>query len=61
MSNICFVADFFSDEVNGGGELNNEEFIKIATSRGHKVKRVKSQDLSTDHIKNNFIKMITNT
>ena len=57
MSKICFVADFFSDEVNGGGELNNEEFIKIATSRGYKVEKVKSQHLSTNHIKNNFIIM----
>ena len=25
---ICFIADFFADEINGGGELNNEELIK---------------------------------
>ena len=27
---ICFIADFFADEINGGGgELSNEELINI--------------------------------
>ncbi len=33
--NILFVADLFvEDGINGGGELNNEELIKILSERG---------------------------
>ena len=30
---IIFIADFFVEDVLGGGELNNEECIKILISR----------------------------
>ena len=33
---FVFIADFFADEVLGGGELNNEELIHILSSSGNK-------------------------
>ena len=46
---ICFIADFFADEINGGGELNNEELINILAST-HDVTKVKSVDFLPEHI-----------
>tara|TARA_R110000851_G_scaffold40801_3_gene102664 strand:+ start:3380 stop:3526 length:147 start_codon:yes stop_codon:yes gene_type:complete len=36
---IIFVADFFVDQTNGGGELANEEVIKHLLSKGIHVKK----------------------
>ena len=36
---LVFIADFFVDEILGGGELNNDELIKIFKQRGHEVIR----------------------
>ena len=49
--NICFIADYFADEIPGGGELNNQEFINIAQSRGHRVKQVKSAAANIKYLK----------
>ena len=48
---IIFVADFFSNEVNGGGELNNDEFISLVKERGYEVFPIKSSSLTIDIIK----------
>ena len=56
---LCFVADFFADEVNGGGELNNEELIGLL-SKEHKISKVKSQTLSPDNIKDDVNYIIAN-
>ena len=37
---IIFIADFFIDQVLGGGELNNEELIEMLIKDGHKVKKL---------------------
>ena len=44
---FCFVADFFAEEVPGGGELNNEELIGLL-SKDHQVTKIKSQTLTPD-------------
>jgi len=44
MTNFLFVADFFADEVPGGGELNNEVLIDELSKR-FDVKKIKSNDL----------------
>lgn len=44
--NIVFIADFFADEVLGGGELNNEELIRLLIERGHTVSEIKSSRVS---------------
>lgn len=42
MNRILFVADFFADEIPGGGELNNQVLIDRLSSDGFKVKCKKS-------------------
>jgi hypothetical protein len=38
---IAFLADFFvEDGINGGGELNNEELIKLLINKGNDVIKV---------------------
>ena len=46
---IIFVADFFSNEITGGGELNNDEFIALVKKKGYEITPVKSS-LLTNHI-----------
>jgi hypothetical protein len=56
MSNILFIADFFADEVNGGGELNNKVLIDALSSMGHTVRRANSHKLKRlDMADNNSI------
>ena len=42
MNRIVFIADFFANEVGGGGELNNQELTNILRQRGMHVLEVKS-------------------
>ena len=39
---IVFIADFFVDQILGGGELNNEELITILQEDGHTVQKIQS-------------------
>ena len=50
---LVFIADFFVDEILGGGELNNDELIKIFKQRGHEVISAKSASVNTDFIESN--------
>jgi hypothetical protein len=50
MNKIIFVADFFANEVPGGGELNNQELIEILRDRGIHVLEVKSNRLTPEFI-----------
>ena len=50
MNKTIFVADFFANEVPGGGELNNQELIEILRERGTHVLEVKSGRLTPDFI-----------
>jgi len=46
---IVFIADFFVDEVPGGGELNNEEFISLLNKTKNyynEIVKIKSSDAS---------------
>ena len=54
--NIVFIADFFAEQVLGGGELNNEELINILSSRGHEVTKINSHVLTPQIIEENKIK-----
>ena len=51
---IDFIADVFAEDVTGGGELNNEEFINICTSLGHEVRKINSHLVHVPYIKNNL-------
>ena len=46
MNKVIFIADFFADEVPGGGELNNQQLIQILQKRGVDVLEIKSQNVS---------------
>ena len=35
MNKFVFIADFFADEIPGGGEMNNDELCSILASYGH--------------------------
>jgi len=45
MKEIKFIADFFVDEVFGGGELVNEEIILGLESKGYTVRKIKCKDV----------------
>jgi len=49
---FVFVADFFVDEILGGGELNNEELFLILKEEGHEVLKIKSQNVTTEFLYN---------
>ncbi len=50
MNKAIFVADFFANEVPGGGELNNQELIEILRERDTHVLEVKSGRLTPEFI-----------
>jgi len=50
MNKIVFVADFFANEIAGGGELNNQELIDILRERDSHVLEVKSNRLTPEFI-----------
>jgi len=50
MNRAIFVADFFANEVPGGGELNNQELVEILRERGSHVLEVKSGRLTPEFI-----------
>lgn len=53
MNKIIFIADFFSNEINGGGELNNEELINILKTHNRDVECINSRSCTFEYIKNN--------
>ena len=50
---IIFIADFFANQVVGGGELNNNELIELLKSQGFEVECVNSHLVSPKFIKEN--------
>ncbi|MBP02444.1 MAG: hypothetical protein CMM25_06520, partial [Rhodospirillaceae bacterium] len=42
MANILFIADYFADQVPGGGELNNKVLVEKLYKCGHTVRRANS-------------------
>lgn len=53
MPKIIFIADFFSNEINGGGELNNDEAIFLLKQKGYEVEKINSRICSYEFVKNN--------
>jgi len=51
---IAFVADYFADEVSGGGEVNNDELIKLLQNDYH-IMKVKSRNLDPAAIENSLV------
>jgi|TARA_R110002020_G_scaffold342178_4_gene556696 hypothetical protein len=56
---IAFLADFFvEDGINGGGELNNEELIKLLINKGNDVKKYHTQGLTINNLPDKKTKLI---
>ena len=47
MSKVVFIADFFVEQILGGGELNNEELISLLASTGYHVEKINSFQVNT--------------
>ena len=43
---IIFIADFFVEQVLGGGELNNDELLKMLAQDGHEVIKINSHNVT---------------
>ena len=50
---IIFIADFFVDQVLGGGELANEEIIKMLKNNNFDVVKKQSHEVSESFLKEN--------
>jgi len=57
---LVFIADAFVDQILGGGEINNDELIKIFRADDHEVKTINSPLVSKDFIDNNDNFIIAN-
>lgn len=51
---IAFVSDYFADEVPGGGEINNDELIKLLRHDFH-IMKVKSRNLDPAAIEHSLV------
>ena len=50
---IVFIADFYVEQVLGGGELNNKELYDILSDRGHKIKKIRSHEVDMPFLRDN--------
>ena len=50
---IYFVADVFAEDIQGGGELNNEEAIDLLYKRGFSVEKKRTTEITRDFIEEN--------
>lgn len=50
MAEILFVADFFVNQIPGGGELNNDVLIQKLREKGHRVQCVNSHLVKRTHL-----------
>ena len=53
MNRIVFIADFFADQVLGGGELNNEELISLLIQENYLVNKINSNSVDISLLKEN--------
>ena len=60
MSDILFIADFFANEVSGGGELNNDVLIKGLFDMGHTIRSVNSHQANRLDLKHNENIIVSN-
>ena len=51
--NIIFIADFFIEDLVGGGELNNEELINRLKKINYNVLKKRSTEIDSQYIDNN--------
>ena len=53
MNSVIFIADFFADQIPGGGELNNEELINILGKRGCIINKTLSHTVNPEFVEEN--------
>tara|TARA_R110002020_G_scaffold160473_3_gene344932 strand:+ start:2997 stop:4619 length:1623 start_codon:yes stop_codon:yes gene_type:complete len=53
MRKILFVADWFAEHVNGGGEINNEVLINLLRRKGYTIEKRQSQTITVDFLDEN--------
>jgi hypothetical protein len=51
---IIFIADFFVEQILGGGELNNDELLKMLAQDGHEVLKINSHQVTPEFIDRNI-------
>jgi|TARA_Y100000034_G_scaffold133992_1_gene201202 hypothetical protein len=51
---LVFIADFFTEHILGGGELNNEELIEILKLDGFEVVKIQSHLVNSSFIEENY-------
>ena len=51
---IVFIADFFVEQILGGGELNNDELLKMLVQDGHEVLKINSHQVAPEFIDRNI-------
>ena len=47
---FVFIADFFLDQIVGGGEINNDELISILRGQGHEVITINSNFVDSSYV-----------
>ena len=57
---IIFIADFFVEQILGGGELNNDELLKMLAQDGHEVLKINSHQVTPEFIDTLYTSMIIN-
>ena len=60
MSDVLFIADFFSNQINGGGELNNAVLVEKLYQKGHSVQCVQSHLVKHSDLQNKDLIIISN-
>jgi GT2 family glycosyltransferase len=50
---FIFIADLFLENVIGGGELNNEELVKLLQEKKHTVRKIHSRHVDKRYLKKN--------
>ena len=53
MKSIIHIADFYANEIRGGGELVDQIVVDSLVERGYKVTRIKSKQVTEKLIKDN--------
>ena len=51
MSKVCLISDYFSDQILGGGELNDDELLQILNQKGFQLGKVQSQFVTVEFLK----------
>ena len=51
---LVFISDFFANQVNGGGELNDWELIGVLSSLGNSVVRYQSEHVNSATVRENI-------